>query len=127
MFWDNFYNACLAKGVKPTNLVQELGLARASVTPWKNGKIPNGEALIKIANRLEVSIDYLLGLTDNPDTSVNNSIVIGHDNSEKLIVNSDIQSNDNAIVEIETIISRLTGASRYRAIADVLEVLEKYA
>lgn len=61
MFWDNFYKACLANGIKPTALVQELGLARASVTPWKNGKIPTGEALIKIANRLNVSVDYLLG------------------------------------------------------------------
>lgn len=64
MFWENFYNACIAKGVKPTSLVKELGLAKSSVTPWKNGKIPNGEALIKLSNYLGVSVDYLLGLEE---------------------------------------------------------------
>ncbi len=85
MFWDNFYNACLAKGVKPTNLVQELGLARASVTPWKNGKIPNGEALIKIANRLEVSVDYLLGREEpqaqtTPELDPTTKVLVEHFN-----------------------------------------------
>ena len=82
MFWNNFYNACLAKGVKPTNLVQELGLARASVTPWKNGKIPNGEALIKIANRLEVSVDYLLGREETKEELIDpmTRILITHFN-----------------------------------------------
>lgn len=74
MFWDNFYNACISKGIKPTALVQELGLARASVTPWKNGKIPNGEALIKIANRLDVSVDYLLGRTKIPEIDPANKL-----------------------------------------------------
>ncbi|MCM1315104.1 MAG: helix-turn-helix domain-containing protein [Alistipes senegalensis] len=127
MFWNNFYNICQAKGTTPNAVCKKLELSNAIATHWKNGTMPKADVLVKIAELLECSTDYLLGLTDNPDASVKNRMVIGHNSSRIATVNSDAQSNDNAIVEIETIISRLTGASRYRAIADVLEVLEKYA
>ena len=102
MFWDNFYSACLAKNIKPTALVQELGLARASVTPWKNGKIPNGEALIKIANRLGVSVDYLLGRngTETEPTDPTAQLLLDTFNrlspQDKLdVLNSVLEKNDN--------------------------------
>lgn len=125
MFWNNFYNICQAKGTTPNAVCKKLELSNAIATHWKNGTMPKADVLVKIAELLECSTDYLLGLTDNPNTSVKNSAVIGHNSSETTTLN--IKNNDNAIVEIETIISKLTGASRYRAIADVLEVLEKYA
>lgn len=84
MFWNNFYEACLANGIKPTALVQELGLARASVTPWKNGKIPTGEALIKIANRLNVSVDYLLGREKTEVKPIDPTTQVLIDNFNKL-------------------------------------------
>ena len=34
----------------------------------ENGAIPNGEILLKIADYFNVSIDYLMGRTDNPDS-----------------------------------------------------------
>lgn len=127
MFWNNFYSICKMKGTTPNAICKEIGLSNSVATNWKNGTMPKADVLVKIAELLECSTDYLLGLTDNPDASVKNSKVIGRDSSEIAIVNSGTQNNDNAMVEIETIISKLTGASRYRAIADVLEVLEKYA
>ena len=69
MFWDNFYQACLNKGTKPNPLAKELQIASGSMTAWKSGKLPNGETLLKIANYLGVSVDYLLGRTDEPNTS----------------------------------------------------------
>lgn len=127
MFWNNFYNICKAKGTTPNAVCKKLELSNAIATHWKSGTMPKADVLVKIAELLECSTDYLLGLTDNPDASVKNSKVIGRNSSETATVNIDKQNNDNAMIEIETIISKLTGASRYRAIADVLEVLEKYA
>ena len=38
------------------------------ITKWKTeGTLPNGETLIKIADYLDVSIDYLVGRTDKPE------------------------------------------------------------
>lgn len=64
MFWDNFYQACLRKGTKPNPLAKELQIASGSMTAWKGGKLPNGETLLKIADYLGVSVDYLLGRTE---------------------------------------------------------------
>ncbi len=66
MFWDRFYSQCLKKEIKPNPLAKELGISSGVITKWKNGGIPNGETLNKIADYLDCSVDYLLGRTDNP-------------------------------------------------------------
>ncbi|MDE5620782.1 MAG: helix-turn-helix domain-containing protein [Ruminococcus sp.] len=106
------------KGISLAELNEACGLNKNTITVSANSKTGlSAKILSDVSKFLGCSVDYLLGETDN----------ISHDNSRTATVNDDIQSNNNAIVEIETIISKLTGASRYRAIADVLEVLEKYA
>lgn len=70
MFWDNFYNACISRGIKPNPLAKELNIASGSMTSWKNGKIPNGETLLKISEYLGVSVDYLLGRVDEPTATI---------------------------------------------------------
>lgn len=112
MFWDNFYNICKAKGTTPNAICKEVGLSNSVATNWKNGTMPKADVLLKISELLDCSTDYLLGRTDESDTVISENKSL---------------SNDSGLAEIETIISKLSGASRYRAIADVLEVLEKYA
>lgn len=69
MFWERLYSLCLEKKCKPNTIAKAIGLSTATATKWKNGTIPNGEALIKIADYLDCSVDYLLGRTDNPDVN----------------------------------------------------------
>lgn len=66
-FWERLYNMCITKGCKPNTIAKSIGLSTATATKWKNGAIPNGEALAKIADYLGCSVDYLLGRTDNPE------------------------------------------------------------
>lgn len=66
MFWNVFYDTCLKKGTKPNPVAKELKIASSTVTSWKSGSIPNGETLIKLADYLDVSVDYLLGRTEEP-------------------------------------------------------------
>lgn len=66
MFWERFYELCLKNGTKPNPLAKEIGISSGVITKWKSGGIPNGEMLIKIADYLDCSVDYLLGRTDNP-------------------------------------------------------------
>lgn len=61
MFWERFYNLCLEKGTKPLPVVKELSIATGSITKWKNGTVPNGTTLQKIADYFGVSVGYLLG------------------------------------------------------------------
>lgn len=67
MFYEILYAFCAQKGIKPNTVAKALGLSTATATKWKNGSVPNGEVLIKLADYLDCSIDYLLGRTDIPE------------------------------------------------------------
>ena len=67
MFWERFHALCKERKTSPTRVVNELGISQSSVTKWKNGAYPSSEALIKIAGKLDTTIDYLLGLSDQKE------------------------------------------------------------
>lgn len=68
LFWERFYAMCAERGTKPNPVAKEIGISSGIVTKWKTAKtLPNGETLIKIADYLDCSVDYLLGRTDCPD------------------------------------------------------------
>lgn len=56
------------QGYSLTKLNDKAGLGTNSIYHWKT-KTPSTESLSKVANVLNVSVDYLLGKTDNPSTS----------------------------------------------------------
>ena len=60
-FWENISSLCEERRIKPANVTKELGIANSAPTKWRNGTIPTGETLCKLADYFEVSIDYLLG------------------------------------------------------------------
>ena len=52
----------LKKVLTQTELGKKLGVKQSTFTNWENGKRePNFETLIKLADLLEVSVDFLLG------------------------------------------------------------------
>lgn len=59
MFWDQFYRLCKEAGKSPTEVVEDLEIARGSVTKWKSGVMPSGKNLSKIADYFGVSVDRL--------------------------------------------------------------------
>ena len=70
MFWERFYQMCILKGTKPNPVAKKIGISPGIVTKWKTvGTLPNGETLIKIADYLDCSVDYLLGRTDKPEVN----------------------------------------------------------
>lgn len=58
---------CQEKGVTIQELEQKCGLGNGSVKRWELGSSPTLKALIPISNFLDVSVDYLAGLTDEKD------------------------------------------------------------
>ncbi len=53
------------RGLSLTALEQTLGLGNGTVSRWSTSS-PTAEKLGRIAQYLDVSVDYLLGNTDNP-------------------------------------------------------------
>lgn len=51
-------------------LGEQVGSTKATIGNFENGnKKPSLDLLIKLADYFEVSIDYLVGRTDNPDVN----------------------------------------------------------
>jgi transcriptional regulator with XRE-family HTH domain len=55
-----------AQSLKQKDLTDFLGLGKASFSDWKSGKSSYEKHLPRIADFLGVSVDYLLGRTDEP-------------------------------------------------------------
>lgn len=95
MFWDIFYNLCIERGSKPNPVAKELEISSGTVTKWKAGSLPSCEALIKLANYFDVTVDFLLGLETE-----NKKIVSGEPTRNDLISRfSDLSENE--LTEIE--------------------------
>ena len=63
MFYDIFLALCQKKGVAPTRVALDVGLSKSTPTTWKKrGLTPQGEALSRIADYFDVSVDYLLSV-----------------------------------------------------------------
>ncbi|MDO5399157.1 MAG: helix-turn-helix transcriptional regulator, partial [bacterium] len=63
---DNFF--AILENAKVTNkaLSTAIGVSSGNISDWKSGKSkPNVDAITKIADYLDCSVDYLLGRTDN--------------------------------------------------------------
>ena len=68
-FSERFKKLCKQSKEKPTSLGAELGFSRGTVSKWCNNQMkPNSKTLEKLSNYFGVSVDYLLGKSDIPNT-----------------------------------------------------------
>ncbi len=63
-FYERLKDECKSRNLKVTPLVIECGGSSGSIAGWKKGAYPNSGIVINLANKLNISADYLLGLTD---------------------------------------------------------------
>lgn len=61
MFKENFIKACIEKNVSPTSVCLSIGLSSATFSQWTEDSVPRKTTLIKLADALGVTVDYLLG------------------------------------------------------------------
>ena len=76
--------------ITASKLTREIPLTNGLITQWKQGKQkPSLEAVNKIADYFDCSVDYLLGRTDNPNRqSTTNNIsgsITGNNNSNNIV------------------------------------------
>lgn len=60
MFYDTLNALCEERGLKLTNVINELGFSSGNLSRWKSGITPKGATIAKLANYFGVSTDYLL-------------------------------------------------------------------
>ena len=117
MFWNRFEELCRMSGKKPSPVGKEIGVSATAVYKWKEGTIPNGEILMKIADYFHVSVDYLLGRTDESNNNsiqtgnISNTIHGDHNNNNVNIGNAKNVAGET-LQEISSILSELTPRQR---------------
>lgn len=53
-------------GISQNALAKEMALTRATINAWEMGiSFPNAHSLIMLSKYFKVSVDYLLGISDN--------------------------------------------------------------
>lgn len=77
------------KGISVKKLLESCDLGVNTVTKMANGTDVVSQNLLKIANYLGCSVDYLLGRTDNPELSKESYYINGDNNG--------IQSNKGSV------------------------------
>lgn len=75
MFYENFVSICKECGKKPTNVIAELRLSAGNLSKWKNGVVPKGNTLEKIATYFNVTSDSLLGIEKAEEDSLTQRLI----------------------------------------------------
>ena len=92
------------KGITKNKLLTDLKLSKNSFVDWEQrGTIPNGETLTKIAEYFNVSVDYLLGRTDEPAPQKTQPVVImakGGDGQDVIEVSEEQYQKIKKILEL---------------------------
>ena len=60
MFYDRLKQACKERGTNVTATLKAIGIGGANGTYWKNGSVPSSDIVVKLAEFLNVTTDYLL-------------------------------------------------------------------
>lgn len=64
---ERILNLLKTKGIKDKDFVSSIGIYSSALSEWKSGKsVSYKKHIDKIAEYLGVSVDYLLGRTDDP-------------------------------------------------------------
>lgn len=70
MFYEQLLKLCDKNKIALTAFtVNYLKMSKGNIASWKNGGNPSVDILKKAADYFNVSTDYLLGRTDNPEVN----------------------------------------------------------
>lgn len=63
----NLFKIMTEREISAKKISDDTGISTGNISDWKSGRcLPSINALITIADYLNVSIDYLVGRTDDP-------------------------------------------------------------
>lgn len=86
MFYDIFSQLCKSKGVTPSRACLDMNLSRSLGAKWKNTRAnPSYDVLLRMSDYFEVSIDYLLGNTEQKEKPTAKSDELVNEIDQKII------------------------------------------
>lgn len=102
MFWERFYELCCRNNIKPNPLGKILGISSGVITKWKYGSLPTADALLKIADYFNVSVDYLVyGKTSDSSLRTDEEELLQNYNSVDTVAKARIRERAATLAELE--------------------------
>lgn len=98
MFYERLKKACDLRNIAVNSVVKATLPSNGVVDNWKKGGSPRADAVQKIAKYLNVSSDYLLGLSDNPNIGNSLGDYFSLEESETALI-ATLRSADPALRE----------------------------
>lgn len=84
-FYEQLEKLCQKEGIKPSALVESLGMSKGTMSNWKRGGTPNAEAVVRIAEHFGVTTDYLLLGSDSNLEESEDELIYVSEFDKKLI------------------------------------------
>lgn len=60
---------CKERNITVTKLIEDLGISESLIRKWKTSSTPSVDKIRLVAEYFGVSIDYLIGMSDIPDSA----------------------------------------------------------
>ena len=125
----NLFKTIKEKGLTKSQVAKDTGISSGNISDWKNGRsMPTAIKLDVLATYLDVSVDYLLGRTDNPQgiNQINTGDVGNYSNvnvhNEKKTTNSD---SDDTISELVAVFKTLSFGDKAKVMGLIAELSNK--
>ncbi len=129
----NIKKMCDIKNISPHMLGKESGVGKDIITNMNKGSLPSCDKLAKIADYLEISVDYLLGRTDKPNGYSNNdnSFIVGNNSTQTVGNYNNISTNKSNDIsddarEIDNILKSLSFRERVRFLNKIYDLEEEF-
>lgn len=123
---DLISNECKKKNIKIALLLQDCGINHSFISDIRHkNRAPSIDKISAIADYLDVSVDYLLGRTDEPQTIEGHSIKIEDihgDHSANVNIGETI---DKDTLEITQMIKKLSVVQKAEIILKINEMLNQ--
>ena len=66
-FYQRYIELCNKMGKSPSAVAIEIGLSKTAVNRWKGGGYPTDATASKVASYFNVSVDFMMGLTEETE------------------------------------------------------------
>lgn len=108
MFYERYIELCTARNESANAVARQLKIASGTVSEWKKGRVPQRVTLQKLANYFDVSVDYLLGETDQkekptPKGEPGEDMVVVHRNGKRIVYHITDNNLDSILPLLETL------------------------
>ena len=111
MFFDRLQSVCDMRNKALTSVVRAVACSSGMIDGWKNrGSIPRADVVVKLADYLDTTTDYLLERTDNPNQVDNAAPTLAKYESELL---SDLRTANDKVRDLVINLSKTVMTTIY--------------